>query len=251
MLRRLILFTACLGTLLFSGLFVVSWVHPIALERVAREAVRLEVERRVGERIESLTGSRMVALAQKALGRTDDEIARVRKQLADNVPAKVAEGIARMLNKDCECRRKLERAYRRDAEDRVGRLEELRDRLAGFVEDAYATVRDGLLRELRIFSGSNAAAFALLGLVAWVKKRATVQLLLPAIVLVGAVAITAGFYVFHQDWLHTVLHRAWVGWAYAGWLVAVTLLLGDIVLNRARVTSSIAGSIGGGPVSPC
>jgi hypothetical protein len=84
-----------------------------------------------------------------------------------------------------------------------------------------------------------------------VKKGAGLQLLLPAIVLVGAVAITAGFYVFQQDWLHTVLHRAWVGWAYAGWLVAVVVLLGDILLNRARVTSKIVSSIGGGSVSPC
>ena len=76
MLRRLILVIACLGTLLFSGAFFVSWLHPIALERIAHEAVRLEVERRVGERIESLSGSRMAVLAQKAMGRTDEEIAR-------------------------------------------------------------------------------------------------------------------------------------------------------------------------------
>ncbi len=250
MVRRVILVVACLGALLFSGIFLVSWIHPIVLERIAREAVRLEVERRVGERIESLSGSRMAAMAQKAMGRTDEEIARVRKQLADNVPAKVAEITAKMLDKDCECRRKLERQFRRNAEERVGRLEELRDRLAGFVEDAYARVRDGLLRELRIFSGSNALAFGLLALAAWLKRGAGIQLLLPAIVLVGAVAIAAGFYVFQQDWLHTVLHGAWVGWAYAGWLVAVVLLLGDILLNRARVTSTIVGSIGGS-VSPC
>jgi hypothetical protein len=74
---------------------------------------------------------------------------------------------------------------------------------------------------------------------------------LPAIVLVGAVVIAAGFYVLQQDWLHTVLHRAWVGWAYAGWLIAVALLLGDILLDKARVTSRIVGSFGGGSVSPC
>jgi hypothetical protein len=116
MLRRLILVIACLGTLLFSGVFLVSWLHPIALERIAREAVRLEVERRVGERIESLSGSRMVAMAQKAMGRTDEEVARIRKQLADNVPATVAEITTKMLNKDCECRHKLERQLRRSAQ---------------------------------------------------------------------------------------------------------------------------------------
>jgi hypothetical protein len=70
LLRRLLLVVAGLGCVLFAGLITVSLVEPIWIERAAREVLRLEVERRVGERIDKLTDARVVQLAQKALGRT-------------------------------------------------------------------------------------------------------------------------------------------------------------------------------------
>jgi hypothetical protein len=66
-----------------------------------------------------------------------------------------------------------------------------------------------------------------------------VQLILPAIVLVGAVIVTGGLYLFNQNWLHTVVFGQYVGLAYIVYLASAALLLADIVFNRARVTTRL------------
>jgi hypothetical protein len=69
------------------------------------------------------------------------------------------------------------------------------------------------------------------------------QLLLPAVVMVGAVMVTGGLYLFNQDWLHAILFADYVGLAYPVYLACVALLLGDVVLNRARVTTPIVNML--------
>ena len=44
-------------------------------------------------------------------------------------------------------------------------------------------------------------------------------------------------YLFSQDWLLTIIHGDYVGFAYIGWLGAAFLLLLDIAINRGRVTT--------------
>jgi hypothetical protein len=98
------------------------------------------------------------------------------------------------------------------------------------------------MREFRIFTASNAAAFALLGVITMLRRRATLQLMLPALVLVGAVAIASAIYLFSQDWLHTIVFAQYVGLAYSLYLVGVALLLADVAFNRARVTTQLVNS---------
>jgi hypothetical protein len=99
------------------------------------------------------------------------------------------------------------------------------------------------LREFRIFCGSNALAFALLGIVTLLRQRATLQLLLPAFVTVGAVSVTGALYLFNQNWLHTIVFGQYVGLAYPLYLAGVALLLIDIAFNRARVTTQLVNLI--------
>ena len=68
------------------------------------------------------------------------------------------------------------------------------------------------------------------------------QLVLPAFVLVGAVGITGGMYLFSQNWLHTIIFGQYIGFAYSLYLAAVALLLTDVAFNRARVTTQIVNS---------
>jgi hypothetical protein len=155
------------------------------------------------------------------------------------VPRQVAEVVAAMLDADCPCRQRLVAALREGGRERLASLVLARAGLASVVESAYASTAASLLREFRIFTGANAVAFALLGLVTYFRRRAALQILLPAIVLVGAVALTGGIYLLRQDWLHTIVFGDYVGWAYAAWLASVALGLADIVFNRARVTTRV------------
>jgi hypothetical protein len=61
--------------------------------------------------------------------------------------------------------------------------------------------------------------------------------------------VVGWFYLFRQDWLHAILFSDYVGLTYFAWLAAPALLLGDVLLNRGRISghllnagSSVAGS---------
>lgn len=241
-MRRALLILSALGFAAFATIFAVSFFSPLTVERVAREIVRLEVERRVGAKIEALTNPKLAALAQKALGETDTDLQAAKQALSADLARKVAEVTANMLNADCECRKRLVEAAVRSQEERISTLSQARGRLVALIESAYASVTTSLLRELRIFSAANALAFAVLGVVSLVRRHATLQLLLPAAVLLGAVGITAALYVFNQNWLHTILYGQYVGWAYVGYLALAAAFLADVVFNRARVSTTLANS---------
>ena len=241
-MRRALLTLAFFGAALFGTAFAISFLNPLLVERAAREVIRIEVERRVGEKIESLSTSRIVALGQKALGKTDAELETAKRELAAGIPRKVAEVVGAMLNADCECRKRMAEAATKAHEERITQLGQARERLAGLIESAYASVAANLMREFRVFTGSNAAAFALLWLVTFFRKGAALQLLLPAVVLTGAVALTGSLYLFNQNWLHTVLYSQYLGLAYAAYLGLAAVFLADVVMNRARVTTKLVNA---------
>lgn len=117
--------------------------------------------------------------------------------------------------------------------DRLG-LSALEDLIAGH----YVATVDGLIRDLRIFFGSNLALFAIVG-IAGLLSSAAPALLVPAGLLSVSTVASATVYLFAQNWFYTILFGSYVGWAYLIWVVIVALFLVDIVLNRARVTSAI------------
>jgi hypothetical protein len=236
-LRAALLLASIGGAVFFGAALLVSYVQPLLVEKAAREIVRIEVERRVGEKIEVLSNSRVVDLAQKALGKTEKEIVAARRAIANDVPRRVAEVVADMLNADCECRKRLVERAVKVQEEQLSSLGQIRQKLAGLIESSYATVTHHLMREFRIFSAANAAAFALLGLVTYFRRAAALQLILPAVVLLGAAAITGALYLFNQNWLHTIVYGDYVGLAYIAYLAAVALALTDVIFNKGRVTT--------------
>src|SRR5688500_16144887 len=106
-MRSAILLLILIGALTFVSAFALSYLNPILIERAAREVVRIEVERRVGQRIDELTDSKIAGLAQGALRKTGLEVEEVRSDLREQVPRRVANIVADMLDADCECRKRL------------------------------------------------------------------------------------------------------------------------------------------------
>lgn len=241
-MRTLLLIVSLSGALVSGGAFALSFLDPLLIERAAREVVRIEVERRVGEKIDALSNSRIAGLAKRALQNTEVDIARAQRQIREDVPRRVADVVADMLNADCECRKRLVEYAQKSESEHLTSLSQVRERLVGLAESAYASVTRNLMREFRIFSGSNAVAFALLGIITLVRRTATLQLILPAVVLIGAVLIASGLYLFNQNWLHTIVFSQYVGLGYMIYLSSAALLLADVLLNRARVTTQIVNA---------
>jgi uncharacterized membrane protein (GlpM family) len=242
-LRRTILGIGLLGALAFGGAWITSWVDPLFVESVARDLVRAEVQERVETQLDRLDGTALAGLASRLSARNSATIADLERQVAAGVPQQVAAIAAQMLDADCACRRRIEARIRQSFADRIGDLGQLNTRLADLIRAKYQDVAAALTREFRIFTGANALLFGLLAGIAAIRRRAGLQMVVPALVLLVAAAVVGASYLFAQDWLRTILFGDYVGLAYFAYLGVVVVFLADIALNRARVTSVLLNTL--------
>ncbi len=246
-----------IGLLVFGGGFVASLVSPISVERFARAAIKSEVEKRVDESIERLDDTRIGKLAERVLNRNEEQAAAVRKAIAEGVPQRIAKITADMLDADCTCRQKINAATGGLFDSSLSALERVNKQVTDLIRSKYQEVAGLLVNEFRIFTGSNALVFAALGLVTLLKPRANLHLILPIIVLIGGAALTGYFYIFQQNWLHTIVFSDYVGWLYFPWLGVSIGWLADLLLNKGRVTVEILGNLptaildSVGSIGPC
>jgi hypothetical protein len=227
------------GALLFGSAFVASYTHQTLVEEMAKDAIRAEVERRVHERVASLDAGWLGAVGGYLARRNATEIAAVRDRLTDSVQAKVARIATEMRNPDCECRKAIAAVAEAPLVRRLDLLSRANERLTVLIRGRYMDVAAKLTREFRIFTAANALVLLFLGIAVVVRRNARLHLLPPALLLLGSAVVVGWFYLFEQDWLHTVLFSDYVGLAYFAWLAAPVLLIGDVVLNRGRISAHL------------
>ena len=241
-MRAVIGWISGIGTAVFAAALIVSVVSPITIETLAREALRTEIQKRVGEKIESLDGSKIAELAGRIAQRNAAEMEEIKRSIEDGLPQRIASVVGEMLNASCECRKTIKKSFTNAYTEHLGRLTDINTRLTDLIRAKYAEVATSLLREFRIFTGANALVFALLGVTTLVRKKAGIQLVLPAAVLLGAAVIVGGLYLFEQDWFHTILFNDYVGFGYFAYLALAVAFLADIAFNHARVTTEIVNA---------
>ena len=237
-----VLVIALLGALVFGVILLLSYASPITFESWARSAIQSEIERRLTAQAESLSQSSRLRAAERAVRANNRELAAVEEALAA-LPAKVANVAGQMLDPDCICRQRAREAMRDGLTGRATILTANNERLIALIESKYAEVAHALLREIRIFSAANALVFLILAAVAGFGRRAGLQLLAPAFVLVGAAVVVACSYLFTQNWLQTILLGNYVGFWYFPYLGAASALLADVAFNRARVTTMLVNGV--------
>lgn len=235
-LRAVLLIVSAAGSLLFGAAFLTSLANPGYVENIAKDIIRHEVEKRVHEKVDALDEKFLAGKAGVLVQKHAEEAEQARRQIREKVPERIAAVIAEMRNLDCECRKKIAIHSRAGLEWTIARAAQAQERLTSLIRSQYMEVAARLTCEFRIFTGANALVFALLGVAAWLRRGAGWHLVPAALVLVAAAGATGYLYLFQQNWLHTVLFSDYVGWAYFAYLGAVFALLGDVVLNRARVT---------------
>lgn len=253
-MRAIALALSLVGTLLFGGALAYSVADPVGIERIGRELVRREVEKRVGERIDALNEGRLAGLAARLSERNRERLAEVSRRIKEELPAKVAAITREMRDPACTCR-KVAAAVLPDLAERLSLTESI-NRLETMIRSKYMEVAGALTREFRIFTGANALVFAGLGLVTLAKRRAGIHLLPPVLILVGSAAIVGYVYLFGQNWFHTVVFGDYVGLVYFAYLGFAIAWLADILINRARLTSGIMNVVGSAlgaaaNISPC
>lgn len=242
--RNLILRTiGVVGAAIFSSFYVLSYTTPTWVEEFASGYIENEATKQLNASIDSIqvpeSDSALIRLAQSIYEKNQEQIQTRREQLRENVHKHLADAFAQIRNLDCECRAKTEKWLKDGFETDIRLLQATNDRIVDFVQYKYTTVTHELKRDIRIFTASNTAAFILLLLISLLKPGAALHLFVPGLLLAASTLVCSYFYVFEQNWLLTIIHSSYLGFAYLGWLGFVFLFFCDIVLNRGRATAKI------------
>ena len=237
------------GALVFAALFALSFAQPHRIEVMLKAVIGQQVSRQVGAAVDAFDERFVATQADKLRGRLGEQAQAIRERLKRGIPARVHSELERLQDPACECRQVL-RAQ-------LDRIALQMDKLPQFIGQRYADTVRQLLGELRLFSGINAASFALLALAGWMGLRGRLappvarSVCVAAGMLLLALGAALWGYLFKQNWLETLLFNRWVGWAYAVWLGVAFAWLCDLVLNRARLTLQALSSVGSASATGC
>ena len=237
--RTLLLVFSAVGTVLFGAAFFASLLNAGYVEEIAKDIIRHQVEKKVHEKIDALDDKFLSTKAGALINKYAEEAGTARQQLKEKVPERISAVIAEMRNLDCECRKKIENRFRDGFESQIARAFKAQERLTSLIRTKYMEIAEKLTREFRIFTGTNALIFALLGIAAFFKRGAGLHLVLRALALVMAATAMGYHYLFNQDWLHTILFSDYVGFTYLLYLSIVFAFICDVLFNRARVTTQL------------
>ena len=247
-LQKIILLSlGVVGCALFWSAFAVTYATPEWVEDFAKDYIEQKAAERLEETADTLedaidlpeSDSALRSLAQTMVDRNSERIAQAKELLRTKFHEQFADAIAEIRNLDCECRDRIARFLEEGFETRILFAEAANERVTDFIQYKYLELTVELKQDIRIFSGSNGSVFLILLLAAFVKPRAVTHLFLPGVLLALSTLICSWFYIFEQNWLLTIIQSDYLGFAYLGWLGVAFLLLIDILLNRARVTSAI------------
>jgi hypothetical protein len=233
------------GLALFAFFFTLTFHRPQWVETFAADFIEDQLVEEIGQRIdaENPGGGVLGRLASGLEDYNEEAIRGLRSQLEARVHQYLAQALAEVRDPSCACRQVIASWLESGAATRIAQLLDENARIKSFIHTSYMKVVEDLEREIRIFTATNAAAFLLLLLVSFAKPAAARHLLFPGALLLVATLFCAWLYVFSQNWLLTIIHGDYVGWAYAGYLGVVFLFLCDIAFNRGRVTTEIGNGI--------
>ena len=235
-----------IGAVIFATFLAFTYSVPGWVEDFAASYVEAETQERIDASIDSMrppeSDSALGRLAQSMYERNETQIEQLKANLKNSVHEQWAAALAAVRELDCECRQKWEEWFESGFNTNIALLQAANEKISGFIHSTYMDVVTELKRDIRIFTASNAAVFILLLLVSFMKPQAITHLYLPGMLLFVSTLVCSHFYVFEQNWLLTIIHSDYLGFAYLAWLGVVFLFLCDIVSNRARVTTEILNS---------
>ena len=267
--KKIFLIISLIGVVLFSGLFTLTFVSPLVYEKTARTFIESRIQEKMIQRMEETreqnsfvwklvlvertrnlaANNRFVERARRMAQSTEQfvedklhvDVDKLKGRIKELLPGVTKKVVDKMQDPECkDCRKQLLLRLVLVKNDTLEEPEQsLEESIGQAAERDYVEIVRKLLQDLRIFSGTNLAAFVLLLLGSLMDTRSAPEVAVPGSLLVGAVTISSLFYIFGQDWFFTLMDNDYVGFSYCGYLGIVFLFLCDIVLNKATVTKII------------
>jgi hypothetical protein len=239
--------TGIVGAAIFVTFFAFTYAVPGWVETFAADYIESKAQERIDASIDAMrppeSESALARLAQSMYEKNEVQIEQMKANLKNNVHRQWAEALAAVRDLDCECREKWEDWFESGFNTNIALLQAANEQISKFIHSTYMDVATELKRDIRIFTGSNAAVFILLLLVSLMKPQAIAHLFLPGALLAVSTLICSYFYIFEQNWLLTIIQNSYLGFTYLGWLGVAFLFLCDIVFNRARITTEIVNGV--------
>ncbi len=231
------------GAAIFLTFFAFTYSVPGWVETFAADYIESEAQKRIDASIDAIqppeSDSALAKLAQSMYEKNEAQIERAKTNLRNKVHEQWAAALAAIRDLDCECRKQWEDWFESGLNSNIALLQAANERISDFIQSTYMDVATDLKRDIRVFTASNATVFLLLLVVSFLKPQAMMHLFLPGVLLTISTLVCSYFYLFEQNWLLTIIHSSYVGFAYLAWLGLVFLFLCDIVFNRGRVTTEI------------
>jgi hypothetical protein len=236
------------GFAIFTTFFTLTFATPQWVEDFAADYLESEVIRQLDGSIDAVRpagdGGLLSRAAAVAYERNEAEILALKAQIKARARNLLASSLHAARDPACECRARIAAAMDKYDVLRLAELVAENTRLTTLIQQKYLELVEELKREIRIFTTTNAVSFLLLLLIAFAKPQATKHLLFPGILLLASTLFCAWLYLFSQNWLLTIIHGDYTGFAYTAYLGLVFLFFCDIGLNRGRVTTHVANGIG-------
>ena len=232
-----------IGLSLFAMLFLVTFGVPDAVEESAKGFVKSQIEKEVREKY---TESKASTLADKALqiaGNLGYEEQRIRSDLNNKLPEKIASVIAEMCGYDCEKKKAVAQSIATGYMERIANLQVAQQKLGSIIKGKYMEIVSNLRTDLRIFLGSNSVMFLILLFLSFLKPKAISHLFLPGVFLFVSTIVASAIYMFGQDWFYTILYNDYMGFGYLAYIGVIFGFLMDVAFNKARVTTEIINGI--------
>lgn len=248
--------TGIIGLLLFGSLYGLTYGVPEAVEDSAKGFVKKQIEKEVKTKLAPITESNLAKKAKSLADKLGFQESKLKQDLENNLPEKIAEIMAKMCGYDCEKKKQYATGIKASYLEKINNLKIGQFNLTEVVKGKYVEIVSNLKLDLRIFTLSNALMFLVLLSISFLKPAAIKHLFVPGLLLFTATLISVGFYVFGQDWFYTIIYNDYMGWAYLVYLGIIFGFLIDIALNKCRITSEVFNFLGHavssiGSVSPC
>lgn len=231
------------GVLLFGILFSVTFFSPEKVEDSAQGFVKSQIEREIRVKQQAISESSVTEGALNIAGRLGIEKEKIRADLDDDLPIKIANIVAVMCGFDCEKKKALAQSITTGYTDRIKSIQIAENTLSDVVKGKYLGIVSNLKLDLRIFLGSNLAVFFTLVAISFLKPNAVHHLFLPSLLLVIAAIVASGIYIYGQDWFYTILYSDYIGFGYLIYIALVFGFLVDITCNKAKITTEIINGI--------
>lgn len=260
-MKKFLISISIVGSLLFGTVFGLTYLDPEKVEQSAKGWVAQEIERKIKNDFPQLFSPEKkeqgAQVLQKLQGHLKKKIAKLREILFSDLPDRIAESIAR----SCICRMKgqdREKIQRKYEDTRsyfknlvVGVLKKgidssqvLVDRADDLIQGHYLSIIEKLMFDIRIFSGTNTLLFLFILSIMSIKTDQERSLMLAGGILMTVTLVSAGIYIFGQNWFYTLMFNDYMGWGYVTLVGIITGLLLDIVFNKGRICSLILEIIG-------